>query len=87
MGLLIFDKFFFTKYHVRTSFACKYITLVDVSNFVLVKLENVPTIHLFFMLARRDGISLSFNSLPQSISSPNYQLSRDTFFSTFQLRL
>ena len=64
MGLLIFDKFFFTKYHVRTSFACKYITLVDGSNFVLVKLENVPTIHLFFMLARRDGISLFSILLP-----------------------
>ena len=33
-------------------------------NFVLVKLENVPTIHLFFMLARRDGISLFSILLP-----------------------
>ena len=65
MGLLTFDKFlqnitFVLLLHVNILLLVQ----EDGSNFVLVKLENVPTIHLFFMLARRDGISLFFNSPP-----------------------
>ena len=65
MGLLTFDKFlqnitFVLLLHVNILLLVQ----EDGSNFVLVKLENVPTIHLFFMLARRDGISLFSILLP-----------------------